>query len=415
MTLYKRFASEVIMNATVSVDTFFVLSGLLVSYLFLKDFHKRKARLVDFAKGLPLMYLHRYLRLTPAYGFLILIYTSLLWFVSDGPFWPNYPTPPYQTFDQNCVNNWYLNILYVNNIFKVSKQCAAWGWYLGNDMQFFLVAPFIVYLMYRYKKIGVAFCIATILGSIVAALVVSGEQHVTFAISPLAHNNVTTVEDIKLPYYDVPWTRYQTYGIGLLAGFLIFELRKRSYKIPTLLNLALWGVSAALCMSVVYGPFSANMGYHVVYLPEDIFYSGLARSAWALGISFVMISCSLNQGGWVNEFLSWKGFVPLSRMTYCAYLVHIPGLLVIFNTARHGILFTDIQLTLTLILCLTVAFLLAFVFSLIFEMPFINLDKLFLAPLSLKKGRDEVVVKPVEEPPPRYVEREAAGYTPLPS
>jgi len=38
--------------------------------------------------------------------------------------------------------------------------------------------------------------------------------------------------------------------------------------------------------------------------------------------------------GWVNEFLSWKGFVPLSRMTYCAYLVHIPGLLVIFNTAR---------------------------------------------------------------------------------
>jgi len=53
-------------------------------------------------------------------------------------------------------------------------------------------------------------------------------------------------------------------------------------------------------MSVVYGPFSANMGYHVVYLPEDIFYSGLARSAWALGISFVMISCSLNQGGEFN-------------------------------------------------------------------------------------------------------------------
>jgi len=54
--------------------------------------------------------------------------------------------------------------------------------------------------------------------------------------------------------------------------------------------------------------------------------------------------------GWVNEFLSWKGFVPLSRMTYCAYLVHIPGLLVIFNTARHGILFTDIQLVRLLVL-----------------------------------------------------------------
>ena len=26
--------------------------------------------------------------------------------------------------------------------------------------------------------------------------------------------------------------------------------------------------------------------------------------------------------GYVNDILSWKGFVPLSRLTYCTYLIH---------------------------------------------------------------------------------------------
>jgi len=26
--------------------------------------------------------------------------------------------------------------------------------------------------------------------------------------------------------------------------------------------------------------------------------------------------------GPVNKFLSWKGFMPLSRLTYCSYLIH---------------------------------------------------------------------------------------------
>ena len=55
-------------------------------------------------------------RLTPAYLFLILIYTYLLYFAMDGPYWPNPTQPPYRTLDPNCVDHWYLNILYVNNL-----------------------------------------------------------------------------------------------------------------------------------------------------------------------------------------------------------------------------------------------------------------------------------------------------------
>ena len=64
-----------------------------------------------------------------------------------------------------------------------------------------------------------------------------------------------------------------------------------------MLNIALWGVSAALCLSVVYGPYSANAGRHAVHLVEADIYNGLARTTWAIGVSYLIISCSLGQGG----------------------------------------------------------------------------------------------------------------------
>ena len=49
----------------------------------------------------------------------------------------------------------------------------------------------------------------------------------------------------------------------------------------------------------------------------------------------MFLLCSMFTG-WVNEFLSWPGFVPASRMTYCAYLVH-PVIMVIVNASMKSL------------------------------------------------------------------------------
>jgi peptidoglycan/LPS O-acetylase OafA/YrhL len=46
-----------IINATVSVDSFYLLSGMLVSYLLLNELDKNKGRF-----NIILFYVHRYLR-----------------------------------------------------------------------------------------------------------------------------------------------------------------------------------------------------------------------------------------------------------------------------------------------------------------------------------------------------------------
>ena len=44
--------------------------------------------------------------------------------------------------------------------------------------------------------------------------------------------------------------------------------------------------------------------------------------------------------GFINKLLSWSGFVPLSRLTYAAYLVH-PMVIEWFYNSRKSLLFID--------------------------------------------------------------------------
>lgn len=79
-----------------------------------------------------------------------------------------------------------------------------------------------------------------------------------------------------------------------------------------------------------------------------IIFTALSRSVWSLGIGWIVISCSTGNGGnylnfylinlkinkiiefcfiyytlgFINTFLSLKIFVPLSKLTYCAYLTN---------------------------------------------------------------------------------------------
>lgn len=45
-------------------------------------------------------------------------------------------------------------------------------------------------------------------------------------------------------------------------------------------------------------------------------------SAWGLALIWITLSCCWGTAKPINSFLSYNGFLPLSRLTYCAYLIH---------------------------------------------------------------------------------------------
>ena len=58
-------------------------------------------------------------------------------------------------------------------------------------------------------------------------------------------------------------------------------------------------------------------------------------------ISFLhaIVKCNLVSGP-VSDFLSWKGFVPLSRMTFMVYLIH-PVLMVLTVYTRRSLIYIN--------------------------------------------------------------------------
>ncbi|KAL3271385.1 hypothetical protein HHI36_021869 [Cryptolaemus montrouzieri] len=135
-----------IMSATLSVDTFFTIGGVLTMYTFMKTEYMG---LEKSFKAVPLMYLHRYLRLTPALAILVLIYASgLLKYVSDGPRWPSID----DFLITVCSKYWWSSLLYTQNYANDENVCVLQSWYLSVDMQLFLLSPFILIPLKKWPK-----------------------------------------------------------------------------------------------------------------------------------------------------------------------------------------------------------------------------------------------------------------------
>lgn len=99
----------------------------------------------------------------------------------------------------------------------------------------------------------------------------------------------------------------------------------------------------------------------------------------------------------MNGFLSWRAWIPLSKLTYSAYLVHYVVLLYNVGTIRTAGSFTTFRATHTFFgnLCLTMF--VALCLSCCSEMPFMTLARQLLTPRSSKEpGR--LATKPSASP-----------------
>lgn len=96
----------VIINAAIVVDVFFVIGGFLVAVTLLAMLDKSKGKM-----NIPLLYIHRYLRITPMYIIIICIGTFIFPLLGSGPYWH-----VARTWAGYCEKNWWKNILYINNL-----------------------------------------------------------------------------------------------------------------------------------------------------------------------------------------------------------------------------------------------------------------------------------------------------------
>ena len=103
------------------------------------------------------------------------------------------------------------------------------------------------------------------------------------------------------------------------------------------MNNTLW-ISAILLSSLcIFGLYPDFRDFPKIYFTRwpHILYQGFSRVLWALGLSYMIYACETSNGGIVNRVLTWKLWLPLSRLTYSAYLIHLTVIFYFNTTQQH--------------------------------------------------------------------------------
>lgn len=110
---YYKFETMFFINGPTIIQTFFGITGYLLSVQFMKLRKTHQFSIHYLWK--PIIY--RYIRLSPIYFVVIFLHATWLNRASNGPLWLH-SVDTERTF---CRNNWWANVLYVNNYFTTSE------------------------------------------------------------------------------------------------------------------------------------------------------------------------------------------------------------------------------------------------------------------------------------------------------
>jgi len=377
------YGMRTILNATPSVDSFFLIGALLLSYLTLQQLDIQKGGSVKFWA---MFYVHRYIRLTGVYAMAVAINATLVRYLDtkNGYIFP--------ALADQCADSWWTNLFYINNFqeFLNTEDCMGHTWYMANDMQMFVFSPILIYAMHKLPIVGVS-------ATGVIAIASTSYRIWWYADSEKEIGDFNDMYGFEgegegkggaLPgdfeyVYSKPWTRIAPYAIGLIAGFILHKTKKMKIDCSTR-NIVIAGfvnfVSVLTLYLVVYGKDPAN----TTELGNKL-YQALFRTGWGLGLGMLILSCAKGFGGFINSFLSWGLWAPLAKMSYSCYLMHFNVLWWFVYQPTYRMYISQPLWIYYCIANVCISMAVGFVMVILFEAPIMHLEKLLFGFLGLSK------------------------------
>ncbi|CAF1089611.1 unnamed protein product [Adineta steineri] len=375
----KNIFFQLIINATFTVDTFFVISGFLTTIAFVRQVKKEKLSF----RLMVLYYVHRYIRLTPAFLLLLSVSINLTPYFGHGPF---YPTQ--KGFEPEACRNhyWWTSIFYIGNLIEPSQMCFTISWYLFNDMQFYWIAPLALIPFVKGRK-WIAFTM-TIIFVLVGIMSILGIllHYPNMTVNSFDEFQFAPGTNFFNTIYVTPWCRISAYAIGLLTGFLLITMG-RTYRFNVYSKLIGTLLAIAICLTCLFSVYREYANEPGLSRASLVTYQCLSRTGWALAIGWLIFLCSSNQGGIVNTILSWPIWLPFARLNYAAFLVHPTILYIIIFNRTVPFYYQPHILVNNLVSHIFFSYVAAIVVNIFFETPFVVIEKKLLNP----RGKNKIV------------------------
>ena len=358
--LASKLMFQPIINANLAVETFFVVSGTLSTYLTLKDMEKHKTFRFKY------FYLHRILRLSPLLFIYTIIAYKLFPHFGQGPAWSPFDA-------QACKNTWWYVLIYLGNTGYMqngmTQTCMGMTWHIAADMQLFMVSPIFIILLYRVWYVGLATVAVTMVAATVTVGYVSAANGYWAAMiyNPQVAQQATE-------FYNKAYFRANSYLTGILLGYILYK-KFHIAKLPIgnclkwLTYALLWGMAIMLCTITIFWTYGAYSNTYQFSHLENVIYLTFSGLAWSIGIAIIIYICNTGYGGVVNSFLSWPGWEPLVKLNYGVTLNHMMMLLYVVGTLQSSLKYTDAVFAMVVVFILALSYSFSAITAVFVEQP----------------------------------------------
>ncbi|KAG8193630.1 hypothetical protein JTE90_002888 [Oedothorax gibbosus] len=355
---------QIITNAWVSVDTFFLIGGLLVAASNLKKMEGTGGKINYFS-----YVLHRIWRLSPPVVATLGV-MFLLPLVGSGPLWADMAGQKVA----NCEQRWWqVLLLPLNTWVDFSSMCLLHTWYIASDLHFYCLAPMALILLYRWPLVGFGLMfVVTVICTVATGIltVINNLPPTVIFFSPDVELTKRTANII----YFRPYPHIGPYCVGLALGYLLWKHQK--WALSKVTQGIGWAASSGSCLAVLFATYSWSRGVSADPA-EGAAYAMLHRTVWAAGVAWVIFLCATGHGGVLNRFLSWHFFTVLSRLCYSVYLLHFPVLWTRVSWRRSLLPFMHYDIITEFLGILMITLGLSIIFHLAFEAPFLKLEQIW--------------------------------------
>uniref|UniRef100_A0A1I8FKS6 NRF domain-containing protein n=1 Tax=Macrostomum lignano TaxID=282301 RepID=A0A1I8FKS6_9PLAT len=264
---------QVIANATVSVDSFFVLSGLL-SHLPRMGRRASQNQLADVL---------RTGGLTPPYLLVMATYVSLFQYVYEGARCTRRRRPPSTRSAHGLVKN----ALYINNLFSAESGAGA---------------PLLFCLLAIKPALGVGVTSALLLASVTAMGIHSTVNGLAVGFFGIARRSSGGI-------YIKPWFRATPYLVGVLSAAICCTVSRSA---------AAAAQQHACTASTMWTAGRVKLSQNVASL-----YNAVYRPLWAAAVAWVTIACVTGKRRLGEQSAVAAAVCP----AISAYLLRLPGAL----------------------------------------------------------------------------------------
>lgn len=310
----RSWMTQPIFNGTYLVDVFFLMSGILTSYV---SFIQCKGLAKNFS--VIRFITQRYLRLTPQ----VMLVTALFMIIpllGQGPHW--YSVTGLAA--EHCETNWWMNLFYIQSFYKTDKMCNYVNWWLSIDM-FYHISSILAILLILHKNHwqGLVYCCI----SSICYIAYQSHMHYELELPP---NLLATIPqigkmwtDCVIKFFWSPYVHAYPFFLGFYIGYL---LDQKTHFLKTLINqrkASIGMVIATSCMLITsLSTHSWVVGEATWSRIGATLYYTITPIIWSTSLCWIIVTCHLGRNKTLNRFLSCNMFIIIGRSSYIIYLSH---------------------------------------------------------------------------------------------